>query len=135
MDTLDSATQLLLIDLYNQLDGKAEISIGASYYDKSQVDILVDNKLIQVIDASSLEGWGYIVRGTYQGNKYIKDLMHSRIYEFLKRGEEIRIKEIHDVRGISSVSGPLFNAWIDEIKVFNERYLKKHPLYESINST
>ena len=61
---LDLETQMLLIKLYNQLEGKAEVSIGAPQYDKSQVDILVDNKLIQVIDTSSMEGWGYIVRGT-----------------------------------------------------------------------
>lgn len=138
METLDSATQLLLIDLYNKLKEKAEIHIGGPHYDKSQVDILVDKRLIQVIDASSLKEWGYIVRGTYQGNKYIEDIqdsMHFRIYKFLKRGEEIGIKEYHDAMGISSVSGPLFNAWIDEIKVFTERYLKNHPLYESISST
>lgn len=138
MGILDLETQGLLIDLYNQLEGKIEVSIGAPQYDKSQVDILVDNKLIQVIDASALEGWGYIVRGTYQGKKYIEsiqDSLHIRIQKFLKRGEEIGIKETHDAMGISSVSGPLFNAWIDEIKVFCERYLKKHPLYDSISST
>lgn len=138
METLDLETKMLLIDLYNQLEDKVEVSIGAPQYDKSQVDILVDNKLIQVIDASSLEGWGYIVRGTYQGNKYIENIQDSlyfRIKKFLKRGEEIRVKEFHDAMGISSVSGPLFNAWIDEIKVFNERYLKKHPLHEDISST
>lgn len=138
VEILDLETQMLLIKLYNQLEGKAEVSIGAPKYDKSQVDILVDNKLIQVIDTSSMEGWGYIVRGTYQGNKYvenIQDSLHFRIQKFLMRGEEIGIKELHDAKGISSVSGPLFNAWIDEIKVFNERYLRKHPLYESISST
>lgn len=135
---MDFETQILLMKLYAQLDEENEISIGAPQYDKSQVDILVDNKLIQVIDASSMDGWGYIVRGTYQGKKYIEgiqDSLHFRIHKFLKRGEEIGVKESRDAIGMSSVSGPLFNAWIDEIKVFNERYLKKHPLYESISST
>lgn len=138
MGILDLKTQVLLIDLYDQLEGRLEVSIGAPQYDKSQVDILVDNNLIQVIDASSLEGWGYIVRATYQGKKYIDDIqdsLHYRIQKFLKRGEEIGVKETNDAMGISSVSGPLFNAWIDGIKVFCERYLKKHPLYDSISST
>lgn len=138
MGILDLKTQILLIDLYDQLEGRLEVSIGAPQYDKSQVDILVDNNLIQVIDASSLEGWGYIVRATYQGKKYIDDIQDSlyyRIQKFLKRGEEIGVKETNDAMGISSVSGPLFNTWIDEIKVFCERYLKKHPLYDSISST
>ncbi len=64
MGILDLKTQVFLIDLYEQLEGKLEVSIGTPQYDKTQVDIWVDNNLIQVIDASSLEGWGYIVRAT-----------------------------------------------------------------------
>ncbi len=138
MENLDLDTQTLLIDLYNQLEGKNEISIGTPIYEKSQVDILVNQKLIQVIDASSLEGWGYIVKSTYQGKKLIdslRDSLHFRIVKFLKRGEEIGQKEKKENMGMTMVSGPLFNMWIDEIKAFNERYLKKHPLYDSINST
>ncbi len=135
---LDLEIQTLLIDLYNKLDGKVEVSIGAPQYDKSQVDILVENKLIQVIDASSLESWGYIVKSTYQGNKYIEciqDSLHFRVQKFLKRGEEIGKRESQDAMGISIVNGSMFNTWIDEIKIFNERYLKQHPLYESISAT
>lgn len=138
MEGLDLETQSLLVELYDQLDGKEEISIGAPLYDKTQVDILVDSKMIQIIDASSLEGWGYIVRSSYQGKKYIEGMqgsLYCKIKRFIKRGEEIEKKETQDAMGISVVSGPLFNAWIDEIKVFNDRYLKSHPLHDSINST
>lgn len=138
MEDLDLETQTLLIELYDQLEEKDEISIGAPIYDKSQVDILVDNKLIQIIDASSLEGWEYIVRSSYQGKKYIesiRDSLHFRIQKFLERGEEIGRKETQDAMGLSTVSGPMFNSWIDEIKVFTDRNLKNHPLYENINTT
>lgn len=138
MEGLDLETQTLLFDIYEQLYEKDEISIGAPIYDKTQVDILVDNKLIQIIDASSLEGWGYIVRSSYQGKKYIEEMQDSLYYKirrFVIRGEEIEKKETQDAVGISTVSGPLFNAWIDEIKVFNDRNLKNHPLHDSINST
>ena len=55
-ERLTLETREVLVDLYDQLDGKEEISIGAPLYDRTQIDILVDNKLIQIIDASSLEG-------------------------------------------------------------------------------
>lgn len=62
-----------------------------------------------------------------------------KVDSFIEVGEEILLKEKHNLKsGItipSHVSEPLFGAWMDEINVFNERYLKKHPLYKSINST
>lgn len=63
---------------------------------------------------------------------------YAKIEEFLKRGEEIKRKEFHRAEGgflISFVKGPLFDAWMGEINIFNERYLKGHPLYRSIYST
>lgn len=63
---------------------------------------------------------------------------HNKIYEFLKRGIEIKKKEyVPAERGfaIDYVKGPLFDAWMGEISIFNERYLTEHPLYKSIHST
>lgn len=125
----------VLIDIYSQLKNNDEISIGAPNYEQSQIDYLVEQKLIKSIGASTLDGWGYIVRGTYLGKKYVEslqDTLHYRICKFIERGEEIETKEKHDVMGIISISGPLYNAWMDEINVFTERYLKEHPLYNSM---
>lgn len=62
----------------------------------------------------------------------------EKVDDFIKRGEEIRASEYHPVQGgfpISYVSGPKFDAWMGEINIFNERYLKKHPLHGSIHTT
>lgn len=61
-----------------------------------------------------------------------------KIKEFIERGTEIKIKEFQPPeRGfaISFVKGSLFDTWMGEINIFNERYLQKHPLYKSIHST
>lgn len=65
-------------------------------------------------------------------------LEQQKIDEFIQRGEHIGKVEFHPAErgfGISYVSGPLYDAWMGEINIFNERYLKKHPLYKSIYST
>lgn len=138
VDIIDLNTQRLLIDLYNQMEGKNEISICAPNYDQSQIDIIISQNYLEAIDASSLEGWAYIIRPTYLGKKYVEELqdsLHFKIYRFIKRGKEIGIKENKEAGAIKIVSGPLFNAWMDEINIFNERFLKKHPLYNSIYTT
>lgn len=65
--------------------------------------------------------------------------LKARVISFIQRGEEILVKERQvSERGIimpSYVAGPLFDAWMGEINIFNERYLKKHPLYNSIHTT
>ena len=65
--------------------------------------------------------------------------LKAKVDSFIKRGEEILIKEKHiPERGIvmpSYISGPLLDAWMGEINIFNERYLKIHPLYNSILAT
>ena len=62
----------------------------------------------------------------------------EKVEEFIQRGMEIGGKEYHPATNgfaISFVSGPLYNAWMDEINIFNDRYLKNHPMYNSINTT
>lgn len=65
--------------------------------------------------------------------------LKEKLYSFIQRGEELLVKERHTLeRGIvmpSYVSGPLLDAWMGEINIFNERYLKRHPLHDSIYTT
>lgn len=61
-----------------------------------------------------------------------------KLNKFIERGEKIREEEFHaasDGFGVSYVSGPQYNQWMSEISIFNERYLKKHPLYNSIHTS
>ena len=62
--------------------------------------------------------------------------MKEKVQSFIYRGEIINKKERHKPDdGIimpEYVSGPFLDEWINEISVFNERYLKLHPLYQSI---
>ena len=66
-----------------------------------------------------------------------KNANKERVAEFLQRGERIGIEEYHPAGNgylISYVGGPQYDKWINEIQIFNERYLKSHPLYDSIRS-
>lgn len=62
--------------------------------------------------------------------------MKEKVQSFIYRGEIINKKERHKpddgIIMTEYVSGPLLDEWISEISVFNERYLKLHPLYQSI---
>lgn len=67
-----------------------------------------------------------------------KDEQKQKVKEFINRGAEIKSKEFQpEERGFafSFVKGPLFDTWMGEINIFNERYLQKHPLHKSIHST
>ena len=59
----------------------------------------------------------------------------QRVLEFVARGEKIEKKEYNTSGLIPTISGPLFEEWMNEIKIFNDRYLKEHPLHVAINST
>ena len=59
----------------------------------------------------------------------------KRILEFVTRGEEIGKKEYNTSGLIPTISGPLFETWMNEIKIFNDRHLKDHPLHKAIDST
>lgn len=62
--------------------------------------------------------------------------MLEKINNFIKRGEEIKVLEYHPALAFPAyVSGPKFDVWMNDIHVFNERYLKDHPLYDSISKT
>lgn len=66
----------------------------------------------------------------------------NQVKIFIYRGKEIEKKcnfkndlALYDNILISGVYGDEFNAWLGEINIFNERYLKVHPLYKSIKDT
>lgn len=59
----------------------------------------------------------------------------EKILEFIRRGEEIKDEEFDDLRFVINPTYPLFNQWINEIKIYAERALKTHPLYKDIIST
>lgn len=139
--TIDMQAQGVLRDLYQKFDERLELSISAPDYDQMQIDYLIKAGLLTKIDTSTLSGWAYIVRPTYEGKVYLSQLREtpaSKLQEFIQRGEEIGKKEYHPAeRGfaISFVSGPLYKAWMDEINIFNERYLKDHPMHDQIFQT
>lgn len=71
-----------------------------------------------------LSGWAYIVRPTYEGKVYISHLKAvpvTKLHEFIRAGREIGTKEYHSAErefAISYVSDLLYDAWMDEIKIF-----------------
>lgn len=138
---IDTEAQSVLQDLYQKFEGNSELSISAPEYNQLQIDYLIKANLLTKIDASTLSGWAYIVKPTYEGKVFLRQLQEtpaSKLQEFIQRGEEIGKKEYHPAeRGFagSFVSGPLYKAWMDEINVFNERYLKGHPMHDQIFQT
>ena len=66
------------------------------------------------------------------------NLLKIKVDEFIQRGIDIGRIEFRPASGgfpFSSVSGPLYDAWMGEINIFNERYLREHPLHDSIATT
>lgn len=81
--------------------------------------------------ATKIHMWMVINDGqqTYENSRKMK------VQELLQRGEQIGKEEYHPAEGgfpFSYVDGPKYDEWMAEINVFCERYLKKHPAYESI---
>lgn len=64
-------------------------------------------------------------------------LPSDQVRSFIERGMIIKKEEYHSAKDgviISYISGPKYDAWMSEINIFNERYLKNHPLYKEIHS-
>ena len=70
---MDKSSESLLRELYARFNTEPEYSISAPEYQKEQIDALVNDKLIERIDASSLTGWEYIIRPTYAGKVYFQN--------------------------------------------------------------
>lgn len=142
MNEIDSQLKTVLKKIYNDIEkNDGEVSVSAPIYKQTQIDALVMRGLIKKIDASTFSGWAYILRPTYEGESLLNDEknhLRIKIEEFIKSGEEMCATESHTT-GRSyhapSVSDPLYDVWMGEINIFNERHLKEHPLYGSIHTT
>ncbi|MCD8324717.1 MAG: nucleotide-binding protein [Clostridiales bacterium] len=72
---------------------------------------------------------------TVEGKK-AKATPQERVAGFLRTGEQIKVKEYHPAQGgfpFSYYGGPMYDEWMAKINIFNERYLKEHPSYDSIH--
>lgn len=89
---INAQAQSVLDDLYQKFESNSELSISAPKYDQLQIDHLIESGLLKKIDASTLSGWTYIVRPTYEGRAFLshlKDAPITKLHEFIQRGEEI----------------------------------------------
>lgn len=72
------------------------------------------------------------------GSEMADNPMKQKVDEFVCRGVDIGKVEFHPASEgypFSYVSGPLYDTWMGEINIFNERHLKEHPLHDSIATT
>lgn len=69
---MDKSSESLLRELYVRFNTEPEYSISAPEYQKEQIDALVNDKLIERLDASSMTGWEYIIKPTYAGKVYFQ---------------------------------------------------------------
>lgn len=60
---------------------------------------------------------------------------YEKVVDFIHRGEELQSTDIKSGMGLTYVAGPNFDAWMSEIRIFNDRVLKNHPLYSDISAT
>ncbi len=141
MDTsIDTNLKKLLKTIYYEIaKNGGETSVSSPRFKQTEIDALITQGFITKIDASTLDGWGYLVRPTYEGEKLFtdeKNLLRDKVEKFIRQGENIGNKEAHITIGHNTlVSGPMFDKWMGEINIFNERHLKDHPLHSSIHST
>ena len=72
---MDNELEETLKEIYNLLEEstKNEVSIDSSKFEKETVDYLKKKHLIEVLDASTFDGWEYIVRPTFEGKKYFEE--------------------------------------------------------------
>lgn len=68
-------------------------------------------------------------------DRYIEDSFKSKIQKFIEKGIDIKKKESTELAGRLKVSGEQYSQWMAEIKLFSQRYLKEHPLYQDIQRT
>ena len=80
----------------------------------------------------------YLLEKECGGSDVADNPMKKKVDEFIQRGVDIGRMEIHQASGgypFSYVAGPLYDTWMGEINIFNERHLKEHPLHDSIFTT
>ena len=74
---IDTEAQSVLQDLYQKFERNSELSISAPEYDQLQIDYLIKANLLTKIDASTLSGWAYIVKPTYEGKDFLRQLQKT----------------------------------------------------------
>ena len=80
----------------------------------------------------------YLLKKERENAEISDNPIKAKVDEFIQRGLDIGRIEFHPAGNgvpVSSVSGPLYDAWMGEINIFNERHLKSHPLHDSIHNT
>lgn len=75
---MDKSSESLLRELYTRFETESEYSVSEPEYQKVQIDALVNDRLIERLDASSLSGWEYIIRPTYAGKTYFQNKKQER---------------------------------------------------------
>ena len=143
MIKLDKSARDSLKNIYTQFEDKDEIPVSSPNYKKTVIDYLVNQGLLEKLDASTLSGWAYILRPTHSGEMLFSEISNlplSKVEAFIKQGEVIMKEEYHHITdpGIimpDYIDGPKSDQWFNEINIFNSRYLKSHPLYAQISKT
>lgn len=80
----------------------------------------------------------YLLTKEREGTEMVNNPLKVKVDEFIQRGVDIGRMEFHPASGgypFSYVSGPMYDTWMGEINIFNERHLKEHPLHDSISAT
>jgi len=80
----------------------------------------------------------YLLKKEREVTEISDNPIKAKVDEFIQRGIDIGRMEFHPAGGgfpFSYVAGPLYDAWMGEINIFNARHLKEHPLYDSISTT
>lgn len=139
---MDGMIKKLLKQLYESINKSGgEIAVSSPQYKQSQIDELVSMGYLSKIDASTLDGWTYILRPTYEGETASSEPVNpikDRVEELIRRGEEIGQRESHSSGSpfnVITVSGPMYEKWMGEINILNERHLKDHPMHDSIHTS
>lgn len=80
----------------------------------------------------------YLLKKEREETEISDNPIKAKVDGFIRRGIDIGRMEFHPAGGgfpFSYVSGPLYDTWMGEVNIFNERYLKEHPLHDSISAT
>lgn len=140
MIKLDKSARDFIKGIYSQFESASEICVSSPDYKKTVIDYFVEQGLLDKMDASTLSGWTYIIRPTYEGELLVSELANlksAKIETFIARGEVIMKEEYHHITepGLAMpdyISWPKSDQWFGEISIFNSRALKDHPLHDQI---
>ncbi len=140
MSKLDKNAQSTLKELYKCFEASNNINVSSPKYEQTLIDYLIEHGLIKKIDASTLSGWEYIISPTYEGKIAVDEISKSKLSKiaaFIEQGKIIMKEEYHpadsNIVMPSYISGPKSNKWFNEINIFNNRFLKEHPLHDQID--